>query len=274
MLAALEVGEKVLAEGGTAKDAVVATIVHLEDSGLFNAGRGAIANNAGFVELDASLMTGHDRNAGAVAALRTIKNPILAAEAVLERSDHIMFVDRGAEAFARAQGLKTVNPDYFLATKRTRSRKPAKSGTVGAVARDRCGNLAGGTSTGGYTAKAPGRVGDSPLIGAGTYADNKTCAVSATGWGEYFIRRAAAYDVSALMAYRGTKVRPAAREVIAKIKRDGATGGLIAIDLDGNMAWPFSSKGMMRGYVTHTGEMRIGIFGPMDVVRGETGKDP
>ena len=266
---ALEIGERILAGGGRAVDAVVATIVHLEDSGDFNAGKGAIANKAGFVELDASLMTGRDLNAGAVAAVRTIKNPILAAQAVLMRSEHVLFVDRGAEAFARSVGLTTVPPEYFVAytNKSAAVPKPSKSGTVGAVALDRCGDLAGGTSTGGYTAKTPGRVGDSPIIGAGTYVDNETCAVSATGWGEHFIRAGAAHDVAALVGYRGLSVKRAARKVLAKIKQRGATGGLIVVDGKGRTAAPFTSKGMMRGTVDQSGKMKIGIFERMTTVR-------
>ena len=270
MRKALQVGQRILADGGTATEAVTASIVFMEDSGLFNAGRGGIANKAGFVELDASIMRGSDRNAGAVAAVRSIKNPILAARAVMERSEHVMIVDRGAEAFAQGLGLTMVKPNYFLkarsskSAKSPKSAKPSKSGTVGAVARDRCGHLAGGTSTGGYNAKTPGRVGDAPLIGSGTYADNQTCAVSATGWGEYFVRWAAAYDVCALMAYKSLPVERAARQVLAKIKAQGATGGLIAIDRQGRMAFPFTSKGMIRGYVNHTGESAVGIFQAME----------
>ena len=267
MQAALQIGEAILAKGGTAAEAVVKTIAALEDSGDFNAGKGAIANKAGFVELDASLMTGQDRNAGAVAAVRTIKNPILAARAVMARSEHVMMVDRGAEAFARGLGLTMVPSEYFLKTRPPPGFAKSKKGTVGAVALDRCGHLAAGTSTGGYNAKTPGRVGDSPIIGAGTFADDQTCAVSATGWGEYFIRWAAAYDVSALMAYRGMAVGPAARTVLDKIRQQGATGGLIAVDKNGRMAWPFTSKGMMRGYVKNSGEMRIGIFNKMRTIK-------
>ena len=273
METALKVGERILASGGTAVDAVVASVKHMEDSGLFNAGKGAIANKAGFVELDASLMTGHGRNAGAVAAVRTLKNPIEAARAVMEKSEHVMIVDRGAEAFAKSVGLEFVPPDYFLQHRKRSARQPkkgSKSGTVGAVAKDRCGNLAGGTSTGGYTAKTPGRVGDAPLIGAGTYADNETVAVSATGWGEYFIRWAAAYDVSALVGYAGLSVDEAARRVLAKIHKQGATGGLIAVDKSGAISMPFTSKGMIRGFVDHSGQMKVGIFQRMNQVRKGT----
>jgi len=246
----------------TAVEAVTAAVKALEDSPLFNAGRGGIPNRAGFVELDASIMEGRKQNAGAVAAVRAIKNPIAAARAAMERSPHLMFVDRGAVAFARAQGLEIVDPSYFLVPgKKTTG---GKSGTVGAVALDRCGDLAAATSTGGYNTKVPGRVGDSPVIGAGTWADNRTCAVSATGHGEYFIRFAASHDVAALVEYRGWSVRKAAAHVIhEKLKPAGGLGGFIALDRKGNMAWPFSSVGMIRGYIRHTGEMKLGVFKEM-----------
>jgi beta-aspartyl-peptidase (threonine type) len=243
--------------------AVAAAISALEDSPLFNAGRGGIPNRAGFVELDASIMEGRHLNAGAVAAVRVIKNPIAAARAAMEHSPHLMFVDRGAVAFARQQKLDIVDPGYFLVP--TKKTSKGKSGTVGAVALDRCGDLAAGTSTGGYNTKIPGRVGDSPIIGAGTYADNKTCAVSATGHGEYFIRFAAAHDVSALVAYRGWTIKKAAAHVIHnKLKPAGGLGGFIVIDRKGNMAWPYSSKGMIRGYIKQSGVMKLGVFEKME----------
>jgi len=235
MARALRQGHRLLKRGGSAVEAVTAAVKALEDSPLFNAGRGGIPNRAGFVELDASIMEGRKQNAGAVAAVRAIKNPIAAARAAMERSPHLMFVDRGAVAFARAQGLEIVDPSYFLVPgKKTTG---GKSGTVGAVALDRCGDLAAATSTGGYNTKVPGRVGDSPVIGAGTWADNRTCGVSATGHGEYFIRFAASHDVAALVEYRGWSVRKAAAHVIhEKLKPAGGLGGFIALDRKGNMA--------------------------------------
>lgn len=256
-------GNAILRRGGSAVEAVTASISALEDSPLFNAGRGGIPNKAGFVELDASIMEGRRLNAGAVAAVRLIKNPIAAARAAMERSPHLMFVDRGAVAFARAHKLAIKKPGYFLVP--GGKKKPGgKSGTVGAVALDRCGDLAAGTSTGGYNTKVPGRVGDSPIIGAGTYANNKTCAVSATGHGEFFIRFAAAHDVSALVEYRGWSIQKAADHVIhKKLKPAGGLGGFIVIDARGNMAWPYSSRGMIRGYIKHTGEMKLGVWKEM-----------
>lgn len=259
---ALRAGQRVLKRGGTAVAGVVAAISYLEDSPIFNAGRGGIPNKEGFAELDASIMDGRDRNAGAVAAVRTIKNPIRAALAVMEKSEHVMFVDRGADQFAKEMGLEIVEPKYFLVDKK-KPAKPSKSGTVGAVALDRCGNLAAGTSTGGYTSKAPGRVGDSPIIGAGTFADNATGAVSATGWGEYFIRWSAAHDISALIEYKGLSVSEAAQTVMDKIKAAGATGGVIVLDKEGNIAFPFNSLGMIRGHVNQAGVMKVGTLEAM-----------
>jgi beta-aspartyl-peptidase (threonine type) len=252
----LRAGAEQLRAGATAVAAVESAIATLEDAPQFNAGRGGIPNKAGFVELDASIMDGRDRNAGAVAAVRRIKNPIRAARAVMERSEHLLFVDRGAVAFAEAAGLELAPADYFLVPEN--QSKPSKAGTVGAVALDRCGHLAAGTSTGGYVTKTPGRVGDSPIIGAGTYAADASCAVSATGWGEYFIRYAAAHDVAALVEYKGLAVGPAAERVLAKIKAAGATGGLIVLDRQGHMAWPHTSQTMLRGYSDHRGRIEIG----------------
>ena len=264
MVRVLRRGHAVLRRGGSAVDAVTVAVSALEDSPLFNAGRGGIPNKAGFVELDASIMEGQRLNAGAVAAVRAIKNPIVAARTAMERSPHLMFVDRGAVAFAKSHKLAIVKPAYFLVPEAGKGRK-SKSGTVGAVALDRCGNLAAATSTGGYNTKVPGRVGDSPVIGAGTYANNMTCAVSATGHGEYFIRFAAAHDVSALVAYRGWSIGKAAAHVIHnKLKPAGGLGGFIVIDRQGNMAWPFSSNGMIRGYIKHTGEIKLGVFKEMN----------
>ena len=259
LLAALRAGEEVLRAGGTAVDAVERSIQILEDAPAFNAGRGGVPNKAGFVELDASIMRGRDRNAGAVAAVRTVRHPISAARAVMEKSSHVLFVDRGADAFARSVGLEPVDPSWLLVPRKKASK--SKSGTVGAVALDRCGNLAAGTSTGGYNTKTPGRVGDSPIIGAGTYADNQAgCAVSATGHGEFFIRYAAAYDVCARVKYQQWSIERAASHVIHKtLEPAGGKGGFIAIDREGRTAWPFSTGGMIRGVVDHSGRAQIGI---------------
>jgi beta-aspartyl-peptidase (threonine type) len=256
----LKQGAEKLKNGTSAIEVVEFAISVMEDSPSFNAGRGGIPNKAGFVELDASIMDGRDLNAGAVAALRGIKNPIIAARQVMEKSEHLLFVDRGAYDFAKDQGVETAPLEYFLVEQ---EKKPGKSGTVGAVVLDRCGNLAAGTSTGGYSTKTPGRVGDSPIIGAGTYADNKTCAVSATGWGEYFIRQAAAHDVSAQVEYLKIGIQEAAENTLAKIKKAGATGGLIVLDKEGRLAFPYTSNGMIRGYVNNSGELKTGIFKEM-----------
>ncbi len=263
MARVLRRGNAMLRRGASAVDVVTAAVAALEDSPLFNAGRGGIPNRAGFVELDASIMEGRRLNAGSVAAVRMVKNPIKAARAAMEHSPHLMFVDRGAVAFARARKLKLEPPAYFLVP--GQKKKPgSKSGTVGAVALDRCGDLAAATSTGGYNTKVPGRVGDSPIIGAGTYANNKTCAVSATGHGEYFIRFAAAHDVSALVEYRGWSVQKAAAYVIhKKLEPAGGKGGFIVLDAKGNMAWPYSSNGMIRGYIKHNGQMKLGVYKEM-----------
>ncbi len=260
----LRAGAEQLRAGATAVAAVESAIAALEDAPPFNAGRGGIPNKAGFVELDASIMDGRDRNAGAVAAVRRIKNPIRAARAVMERSEHLLFVDRGAVAFAESVGLELAPADYFLVPEKN-APEPSKAGTVGAVALDRCGHLAAGTSTGGYVTKTPGRVGDSPIIGAGTYAADASCAVSATGWGEYFIRYAAAHDVAALVQYKGLAVGPAAERVLAKIKAAGATGGLIVLDRQGHMAWPHTSESMLRGYSDHRGRIAIGVVDKMEL---------
>jgi beta-aspartyl-peptidase (threonine type) len=207
-------------------------------------------------------MSGKDLMAGAVAGVRTIKNPILAARRVMEGSEHVLLVRDGAEKFAREQGLEIVEPSYFFDQKRYDALLHAqKHGTVGAVALDKAGNLAAATSTGGRTNKKTGRVGDTPIIGAGTYANNSTCAVSATGHGEYFIRYAVAHDISALMEYRQMTLTDAAREVIFdKLLPVGGTGGVIAVDRDGNFTMPFNTSGMFRGVVTAGGKKEVAIF--------------
>ena len=267
MARSLEAGSEVLRKGGTAVDAVEVAVRTMEDAPVYNAGRGGIPNKGGFVELDASIMEGKTKNAGAVAAVRTIKNPITAAKTAMEKSEHLMFVGRGADNFAKSMGLETRDPEWFLHAGEFAVRK-SKHGTVGAVALDRCGDLAAGTSTGGFNSKTPGRVGDSPVIGAGTYADSAVCGVSATGHGEYFIRYAAAYDVCALMKYKGLGVEEAGSEVIhGTLKPAGGIGGFIAIDPQGRMAWPYSSKGMLRGYVKEDGKMFLGIYEEMQEYR-------
>ena len=262
LLEALTIGNKILAEGGTSLDAVVATIVYLEDSPLFNAGKGAVFTHDGTNELDASIMNGADLSAGAVAGVTTVKNPIQLARAVMEQSPHVMMSGKGAEQFAKQQGIDLVDPKYFYTERRwkalqKRKKKDkkakldpdAKHGTVGVVALDRHGNLAAGTSTGGMTNKRYGRIGDSPIIGAGTYADNASCAVSATGHGEYFIRAAVAHDIAARVAYRGLSVKQASDEVVMKkLVEMGGTGGVIVLDRQGNVAMPFNTPGMYRGY--------------------------
>jgi beta-aspartyl-peptidase (threonine type) len=255
---------------------VEATIWVLEDSPHFNAGRGAVFTNAGINEMDASFMTGQDQNAGAVGGLTTIKHPISAARAVMERSEHVLLSGKGANDFAAEQGLEVVDPRYFFTEARYSALQRAragerveqeqidvdkKHGTVGCVALDKRGNLAAGTSTGGMTNKRYNRLGDSPIIGAGTYANNATCGVSCTGWGEFFIRYAVAYDVHARMAYAGATVAEAANAVIHQtLVEQGGTGGLIAMDVRGNVAMPFNTAGMYRGYLKAGGEREIEFY--------------
>ena len=275
---ALRAGHAVLNGGGSSLDAVEAAIRVMEDSPLFNAGRGAVFNSKGEHELDASIMEGRTLMAGAVAGVRGIRNPITAARAVMEKSPHVMLVADGAEEFARAQGIDFEPPEYFHDDKRWKQLERARAkdeqaldhtpgdadekfGTVGAVALDRDGNLAAGTSTGGMTNKKFGRVGDSPIIGAGTFADNASCAVSCTGHGEYFIRAGAARDIAALMAYKDWSVEKAASEVIHnRVGKLGGTGGAIALDAEGNFAMAFNTPGMYRGVVQSNGEVETLIF--------------
>ncbi|HEX2121414.1 MAG TPA: isoaspartyl peptidase/L-asparaginase [Thermoanaerobaculia bacterium] len=279
---ALRTGHAVLAKGGSSLDAVEATIRLMEDSPLFNAGKGAVFTHEGRNELDASIMDGKTRRAGAVAAVTIVKNPITAARAVMEKSKHVMMVGRGAELFATKMGLEIVDPSYFWTERRWKSLqdelleeqqgqpKPQsdlwreedyKFGTVGAVALDKDGNLAAATSTGGTTNKQFGRVGDSPIIGAGTFAENETCAVSATGAGEFFIRWTVASDIAALMRYRGLSVQQAAEEVVnRKLKDVKGEGGVIALDAQGNFAMPFNTEGMYRGWIGADGEPHVEIY--------------
>lgn len=276
---ALTIGETILQQGGTALDAVSQTIISLENCPLFNAGRGAVFNHEGKNELDASIMNGIDQTAGAVGGVSTVKNPILLARAVMEKSSHVLLTGRGAEEFAREQGIEMADPKWFFTQDRwntlqemlaeEKKKGPAgadfrnpdyKFGTVGCVALDAKGNLAAGTSTGGMTNKRWNRLGDSPVIGAGTYADNNVCAVSCTGHGEFFIRYAVAHDVWALMAYKGLSVSEATNEVInKKLKEKGGEGGLIAVDKNGNIAQPFNSEGMYRGWVK-PGAREVAIY--------------
>ena len=247
----LNVGYSILNKGGTSLDAVEATIRIMENSELFNAGKGAVFTNAGTNELDASIMDGSNLKAGAVARVKTVKNPISAARKVMEETWHVMLSGDGADKFAKEQGLDIVDPNYFYTQRRWESLKKIqveKHGTVGCVALDKHGNLAAGTSTGGLTNKRWGRVGDSPIIGAGTYANNQTCAVSGTGQGEYFIRGNVAYDVSAIMEYKGKSVGEAAQNVIRKLSDKGGNGGIITMDSKGNISMPFNTAGMYRGF--------------------------
>lgn len=277
---ARDIGFEVLAKGGSSVDAVVAAINFMENDSNFNAGKGSVLTSKGAVEMDASVMNGKTRNSGAVASVSVIKNPITAARMVMEKSKHVMFVSEGAEDFAREKGLRGMPRDYFYTWKRKRSfkkkdnkgsggkndgvpfaKKDKIMGTVGAVALDKKGNLAAGTSTGGTGNKKPGRVGDSPIIGAGNYANNKTCAVSATGHGEYFIRNVVAYDVSANMEYNGMSVKEAAEKVIhKKLVNLGGSGGIIVVDHKGNITMPYEAGGMLRSYRKSTGEKATLIF--------------
>lgn len=287
---ALEAGYRVLSNQGSSLDAVEAAIRIMEDSPLFNAGKGAVFTSEGTNELDSSVMDGRTLAAGSVAGLKHIKNPISLARMVMEKSPHVMMVGEGAEAFARQQGVEMMPASYFYTERRwqelqrekqeekQRATAPPKKtaqldpltapmlgedglhGTVGAVALDMAGNLAAGTSTGGITNKRFGRVGDSPIIGAGTYANNETCAVSATGDGEYFIRASVAHDISALVGYKGMSVKEAADLVLDKVKRIGGTGGVIVLDREGNFADPFNTAGMYRGHIGPDGKAVVVIY--------------
>jgi len=262
---ALQLGLDLLKEGGSSLDAVEVVIRCLEDNPLFNAGKGAVFTSEGKNELDASIMTGRDLNAGAVAGVTTIRNPITAARMVMEKSEHVLLAGKGAEVFAAQEGLEMVDPSYFYTQKRFESFQQAKEnekhGTVGCVALDRQGNLCAGTSTGGMTNKKYGRIGDSPVIGAGTYANNATCGVSATGHGEFFIRWAVAHDISALMEYKGYDVEKAAREVVEKkLVEAGGDGGVICLDRFGRPAMITNTSGMFRAYGNSDGERVVAIF--------------
>jgi len=277
---AIQIGYTILKNGGTSLDAVEKTINVLEDSPLFNAGRGAVLTYEGINEHDASIMDGKTLNAGASAGTKTVKNPINLARAVMENSPHVMLSGPGAEIFAQEQGLEIVNPSYFFtehkkkALERVKTSeknktatfydleiKNSKFGTVGCAALDKNGNLAAGTSTGGMTNKRWGRIGDSPIIGAGTYANNATCAVSSTGWGEFFIRGMVAHDISTLMEYKGLSLNEAAQLVIqTKLPKLGGDGGIIAVDNHGNMVMEFNTLGMFRATMNDKGELYVGMF--------------
>lgn len=268
--AALEAGESVLAAGGDARDAVVAAIVILENERVFNAGLGAVLDETGQAALDTSLMDGKTLKVGAATGLRHIPNPILLARAIMDHSSHVMFWGEGAEAFAKSQGIDFVEPSYFQIPTRVEQLKRAKerameaaskAGTVGAVARDKYGNLAAGTSTGGFTNKGLGRIGDSPIIGSGTYANNASCAVSATGDGEYFIRATAARDICALIEFKGLTAANAADQILnGKIKPLGGTGGVIVIDHQGNIALPYNTERMARGMVREGSGPHVALY--------------
>lgn len=282
---AIMVGYNILKNGGTSLEAVTKTINIMEDSPLFNAGKGAVFTNAETNELDASIMDGKTLNAGAVAGVTNVKNPIDLALAVMDKSEHVMLAGKGAENFAEEQGVEIVDPSYFYTEGRFNSLqrikdrekteldhdaksvyfdpniKDSKFGTVGCAALDKDGNLAAGTSTGGMTNKRWGRIGDAPIIGAGTYANNETCAVSSTGWGEYFIRAMVAHDISALMDYKGLSLKEASRIVIQeKVANLGGDGGIVAVDKDGNITMEFNTAGMYRASIKSNEELYIGIY--------------
>ena len=298
---ALDAGAKVLAEGGSAMDAIKAAIIPMEDSPLFNAGKGAVFTWDGTNELDSSIMDGRDRSAGAVAGVKTVRNPILLADTVRTQSEHVMLMGAGAEAFAAEKGFAVTPPEYFATPARREALERMKAqqlsaldvdhkfGTVGAVALDQNGNLAAGTSTGGMTGKRWGRVGDAPVIGAGTYADNRACAVSATGWGEYFLRVGVAHEICAQI--RGARraegvecpagsgelascfTKPAiladaaqeiADDVMADVKQLGGDGGVILVTPEGHAIFSFNTSGMYRGRATSEGVREVAIFGSED----------
>ncbi|WP_037318096.1 isoaspartyl peptidase/L-asparaginase family protein [Salegentibacter sp. Hel_I_6] len=284
---AIRTGHEILANGGTAIEAVQRTINIMEDSPLFNSGKGAVFTNDGKNELDASIMDGETLNAGAISGVTTVKNPINLAWEVMENSEHVMLSGKGAETFAEQRGLEIVDPEYFYTENRFKSLerlkerdsekteldhdgktafidpfiKDSKFGTVGCAALDKNGNLAAGTSTGGMTNKKWGRIGDAPIIGAGTYANNKTAAISATGWGEFFIRGVVAYDISALMEYKEMSLAEASKEVIQNKNPElGGSGGIIAIDHNGNVSMEFNTAGMYRAKMNKNGDLEIGIY--------------
>jgi len=281
---ALDIGGAILADGGTSMDAVQATIMSLENDPNFNAGRGAVFTFEGRNEMDASIMDGRTRQAGAVAGATTTKNPILLARAIMENSVHVMLSGEGANIFSREQGLEQAGPDWFATPNRRKQLEEYKRrlsseesgpegknvsfididmkyGTVGAVAVDQSGNMAAGTSTGGMTGKRWNRIGDSPIIGAGTYADNRACAISATGSGEYFIRLGVAHEICARIRFEGEDVQTAADHVIAELGELGGTGGVIVAAPDGSAAWSYNTEGMYRGTISEDGTKMVAIYG-------------
>ena len=283
---AIKVGHTILKNGGTSQEAVMRTIQVMEESPLFNAGKGAVFTHEETNELDASFMDGKTLNAGAVAGVKNVKSPIELAIKVMTDSDHVMLSGEGASIFAKEKGLEIVDPSYFYTENRFKSLqrikekekteldhddkkaafydadiKDSKFGTVGCVALDKNGNIAAGTSTGGMTNKRWGRIGDAPIIGSGTYANNKTCGVSSTGWGEYFIRNQVAYDISAQMEYKNVSLKQATQDVIQnKLTTLGGTGGVVALDKNGNMSFEFNTAGMYRASMDDKGELIVKIY--------------
>ena len=282
---AITTGYTILKNGGTSLDAVEKTIHIMENSPLFNAGKGAVFTHNETNEMDASIMNGSNLNAGAVAGITNVKNPISAARKVMTNSNHVLLSGKGASIFAKEQGLEIVDPSYFFTEKRFKSLqkikerekteldhatksafydpeiKDSKFGTVGCVALDKDGNITAGTSTGGMTNKRWNRIGDSPIIGSGTYANNKTCGVSSTGWGEYFIRAQVAYDISAQIEYQNKTLKEATKDVIQnKLTKLGGTGGVVALDKNGNMSFEFNTAGMYRASMDDKGELILKIY--------------
>lgn len=266
---AINAGYNILEKNGSSKDAVEETIKILENSELFNAGKGSVLSNKGVVEMDASIMNGQNLNAGAISGIKTIKNPISAARLVMEKSEHVFLSGEGAEEFAKLQGLDIIDNEYFITETRLKSLLNAKKrdsikenkfGTVGCVAIDKFGNITSGTSTGGMTNKKWNRIGDVPIIGAGTYANNNTCGISSTGWGEYFIRNVVAYDISSQIEYKKISIDLAAKNTLKKVKDLGGNGGVIGIDKNGNILMDFNTEGMYRGYKKSDGESEISIY--------------
>ena len=283
---AIRTGHAILKNGGTSQEAVVKTIQVMEESPLFNAGKGAVFTHEEANELDASFMDGKTLNAGAVAGVMNVKSPIELAVKIMTDSDHVMLSGKGASAFAKEKGLEIVSPSYFYTERRFNALqniknkektelksadkqaafydadiKNSKFGTVGCVALDKDGNIAAGTSTGGMTNKRWGRIGDAPIIGSGTYANNKTCGVSSTGWGEYFIRSQVAYDISAQMEYQQKSLKEATADVIQnKLTKLGGTGGVVALDKNGNMSFEFNTAGMYRASMNDKGELLVKIY--------------
>ena len=275
---AIQAGHAILKAGGSSQAAVQKAIQLMEDSPLFNAGKGAVLTANGHASLDASFMDGNTLNAGAIAGVAHVKNPIQAAIGVMEKSKHVMLAGAGADAFAVKIGLDSVPNNYFITDRRVKSLQRvqkkekdqlsfydsyidnAKYGTVGCVALDKNGNIAAGTSTGGMTNKKWGRIGDAPIIGAGTYANNQSCGVSATGWGEFFIRSVVAYDIAALVQYKGFSIQQAAKQVLQKVADLGGDGGVIVLDRNGNVAMEFNTAGMYRAHMNSQGDLSVKIY--------------